>query len=309
MRRSLLVAAMTLTFAAGSLFGLTGNPNLLANPGFDANLDGWTLWGEHAERARLDANGSPSSGSAMETIGPGASRGINLASQCLPVTSGADYDFSAKVRADEPGLAAAYVYFLASADCTGPYLSGGSSIYTAASAGVQFQSIHWKSAAPAGAHSALVLLGASTNGGSATRFTYYDDVYFGPAAPPTCTPSATHLCIDLSPGDRRFLVVVPFATSQSGGLSGQAHAVSLASLAVDRGGLFWFFSADNPELLVKVLDGCGLTNFRWVFLSAGTNVGADVLVGDTVTGEVALFHNPDLGAFPAVQALRALGCD
>ncbi len=61
-------------------------------------------------------------------------------------------------------------------------------------------------------------------------------------------------------------------------------------------------------MLVKVLDGCPSTGFFWVFVSAGTNVGAELFVADTVTGAVALFHNPDLGPYPAIQNVLALPC-
>src|SRR5262249_25615208 len=53
-----------------------------------------------------------------------------------------------------------------------------------------------------------------------------------------CTPSDTVLCIDDSPGDHRFQISVTYATSQSGGLSGNGHAIAIAPLGVDKGGLF-----------------------------------------------------------------------
>jgi photosystem II stability/assembly factor-like uncharacterized protein len=56
----------------------------------------------------------------------------------------------------------------------------------------------------------------------------------------------TTLCIDAHPGDGRFAVQVHFQTAQGGGLSGDGRAISLASLGVDHGGLFWFFDPANP---------------------------------------------------------------
>jgi hypothetical protein len=114
-------------------------------------------------------------------------------------------------------------------------------------------------------------------------------------------------CEDLR--DARFQVRATYATVQSGGLSGDANAISLSSLGVNRGGLFWFFGADNPEALVKVLDACSANGYFWVFISAGTNVGVNLFVGDTVTGAVVLFHNPDISPFPAIQNLYAIPCD
>ncbi|HEX3528666.1 MAG TPA: hypothetical protein VH988_16510 [Thermoanaerobaculia bacterium] len=126
--------------------------------------------------------------------------------------------------------------------------------------------------------------------------------------PGPCVPGDTVLCIDDTPGDRRFKVEVEYSTTQGGGLAGSAHAVPLASLDVNRGGLFWFFSQDNPELLVKVLDGCADNGHRWVFLSGGTNVGLIATVADTVTGEVHTYYNRDVTPFAPVQDTKAHAC-
>ena len=63
--------------------------------------------------------------------------------------------------------------------------------------------------------------------------------------------------------------------------SGPARAVPLAAHT----GSFWFFHPANVELTVKVLDGCGLNGRWWVFLSGLTDVGVEVEVEDTATGE------------------------
>jgi hypothetical protein len=53
-----------------------------------------------------------------------------------------------------------------------------------------------------------------------------------------------------------------------------------------------FFSADYPELLIKVINGCGSNNRHRVFASAGTNVGLQITVVDTKTGTVRSYSNP-----------------
>jgi hypothetical protein len=116
-----------------------------------------------------------------------------------------------------------------------------------------------------------------------------------------CTSDPTTLCIDGAiSGDRRFQVTVAWQTVQDGGRAGQGNAVSIAPLGFARGGVFWFFDATNPELLVKVLDGCGANGHFWVFASAGTNVGLTLTVADTATGRVRSWINPDLT--PAVRS-------
>lgn len=99
-----------------------------------------------------------------------------------------------------------------------------------------------------------------------------------------------------------------YETSQGGGLSGDGHAIDLAGQGVTHGGLFWFFSPDNPEMLIKVVDGCGVGPTFWVFYSAGTNVGLTVTVTDTRTGASVVYRNPDLTPAPPVLDTSALPC-
>jgi virginiamycin B lyase len=123
-----------------------------------------------------------------------------------------------------------------------------------------------------------------------------------------CTASDTILCIDDAPGDRRFQVEIEYETEQAGGRSGHGRAVPLSSLGVARGGLFWFFGADNPEIIVKILNGCATNQKYWAFISGGTNVGLIITVSDTVTGEVHTYYNRDLTPFAPIQDTRALSC-
>ncbi|HEV7517850.1 MAG TPA: trypsin-like serine protease, partial [Thermoanaerobaculia bacterium] len=127
------------------------------------------------------------------------------------------------------------------------------------------------------------------------------------AAP--CVPTPTALCLDDRPGDRRFKVEVAYQTAQNGGLAGAGNAVSLGNLGLARGGAFWFFSPDNPEMLFKVLNACNSATPRyWVFFSAGTNVGLTVTVTDTATGHVKVYSNPDLHTAVPVSDTDGLPC-
>jgi lysyl endopeptidase len=127
-------------------------------------------------------------------------------------------------------------------------------------------------------------------------------------APGSCVPGATTLCIDHSPGDKRFKIQVSYATSQGGGLSGSGSAIPLSSLGVTEGGLFWFFGASNPEMLIKIIDGCALDSKFWVFYAATTNVGFVVTVTDTVALHQVVYTNHDLQAAAPLQDTSALPC-
>lgn len=123
-----------------------------------------------------------------------------------------------------------------------------------------------------------------------------------------CQASATVLCIDDQPGDRRFQLAVSYSTAEGGARSGNGQAIALLPVGVDHGGLFWFFGSDNPEMLVKVLNGCASNNRFWLFFSAGTNVGFTLTALDTATGAQRTYQNPDLTAALPVQDTSAFSC-
>ena len=71
-------------------------------------------------------------------------------------------------------------------------------------------------------------------------------------------------------------------------------------------GLLWFFREANWELLVKVLDGCGVNGHYWVFAAAATDVEYELRVTDLATGQEVSYFNTlgqassainDIGAF------------
>ena len=68
-------------------------------------------------------------------------------------------------------------------------------------------------------------------------------------------------------------------------------------------GDFFFFSSDNMEFLIKVLDGVNGTNAFgnfWVFDAATTNVEYTLRVTDTATGATKTYGDPLGSSFPAV---------
>ena len=120
-----------------------------------------------------------------------------------------------------------------------------------------------------------------------------------------CIKSDTVVCIDNNPGDLRFQLTVDF--THAGGASGSGQA-SLGTLGIGDGGSFWFFNQNNPEILVKVLNACGVNHKFWVFATAGTNVGFNLHVLDTVTSATKTYSNPNNTAAVPVQDTSAFPC-
>jgi hypothetical protein len=117
--------------------------------------------------------------------------------------------------------------------------------------------------------------------------------WLAPAAPP-CVPSSTTLCLN----GGRFTVTTTFQSSSG---SGNGTAVPLSGDT----GYFWFFGPSNLEMVVKVLDACGLNGKKWVFAGGLTDVNVVLTVTDTFTGAVRTYVNPQSTAFVPVQDTSA----
>ncbi|HZI67706.1 MAG TPA: hypothetical protein VFF17_14190 [Thermoanaerobaculia bacterium] len=138
---------------------------------------------------------------------------------------------------------------------------------------------------------------------TATLVPQTDDIqavqyYYGTgsgAAP--CVANATTLCMN----NNRFSARGSFRTGA--GQTGEFMATAVPG-APDSG-LFWFFAPSNLEMLIKVLDGCGLNSRYWVFFAAGTNVEFTVTVTDTQTGTQKTYTNPLNTAAAPVQDTSA----
>jgi hypothetical protein len=85
------------------------------------------------------------------------------------------------------------------------------------------------------------------------------------------------------------------------GLSGAGQAVALASDT----GYFMFFDSANVEVLVKVLNGCGLNSRYWTFAGGLTDVNVILTVTDTQTGAVRTYTNPQGTPFQPIQDTNA----
>jgi hypothetical protein len=115
------------------------------------------------------------------------------------------------------------------------------------------------------------------------------------STPSLCTPNSTTLCLN----GGRFKVQATFQTP--GSTPGTAQVVKLT----DETGYLWFFSPSNVEVVVKVLNACGLNNRYWVFAGGLTNVRVVMTVTDTETGAVKTYTNPQSTPYQPLQDTAA----
>ncbi len=113
-----------------------------------------------------------------------------------------------------------------------------------------------------------------------------------------CVPDERTLCLE----DGRYAVRASW--KKADGEAGDAVAWPLTGDT----GLFWFFESSNVEIVLKVLDGCGVNGHRWVFAGGLTDVGVTMTVTDAETGEARTFENPAGTPFQPVQELKAFSC-
>ncbi len=97
----------------------------------------------------------------------------------------------------------------------------------------------------------------------------------------TCLGDSTTLCLNQG----RFKVQVAFQTATA---SGFGRAIPLAGDT----GAFWFFSANNLELMVKVVDGRAVNGKFWFFSGALSDVAYAITVTDLTTGTVKTYAAP-----------------
>jgi ELWxxDGT repeat protein len=91
----------------------------------------------------------------------------------------------------------------------------------------------------------------------------------------TCIPDAHTLCLL----DNRFRVSVEWQDQHNGG-SGSGGAIGYTDVT----GFFWFFTADNVELVVKALDARAVNGHFWFFYGALSDVAYTITFEDLVDG-------------------------
>ena len=121
----------------------------------------------------------------------------------------------------------------------------------------------------------------------------------GPAG--SCEPDGETLCLQ----DSRYEVVVDWWTDD-----GRRGTGNVVRAGTNDSGLFRFFSRENWEVLIKVLDGCAVNGHVWVYGASTTDLGYTIQVTDTVTGTVKEYRNEPGQPAAAIAGARAFpeGC-
>jgi hypothetical protein len=96
----------------------------------------------------------------------------------------------------------------------------------------------------------------------------------------------------------RFSITTKWRTNSTPGTptDGDGHVV----VAGPNSGIFWFFSSDNWEVMVKALNACGLNNRYWIYSAATTNVFYRMEVFDVRAGVNKIYFNYPGPPAPAV---------
>ncbi|HEX4956340.1 MAG TPA: hypothetical protein VF017_23380 [Thermoanaerobaculia bacterium] len=135
----------------------------------------------------------------------------------------------------------------------------------------------------------LVLLADGFSGGSQLSFSF----------PFRVEPVSSE---ELTLRGGRFVLRTSWRTAV--GLEGTGRAIGLTADT----GAFWFFDPANLELMVKLVDGCGVNSHFWLLAGGLTDVGVTLTVEDTLTGVSRTWSNPVSTPFEPLQDVLAFPC-
>ena len=276
---------------------LTGD-NLLVNGGFATDLSSWTYTPLFTEWSSKDVDGSVSSGSAL--IGNTLTNGdVEVVQQCVLLPGSGPFDVGAHFflpsgQGQRAG-GGSFADWYASSDCSGTTMRTDefdtsnpppTDSWTLA--------FGYKVVPPGGSASAMLSFGIFKNDSDSgpNVVGYVDGATFRLTS---CTPADEVLCLN----GGRFRVTAQWESTTNGGTG---HGVQFN----DDSGYFWFFNANNTEVVVKVLNACANPfNHYWVFGAGLTNVLVTLNVEDTVAGVANHYINPEGVAFLPLQDTAA----
>ena len=121
--------------------------------------------------------------------------------------------------------------------------------------------------------------------------------YLNGAISAGCTSTASTLCLGPS---GRFAVKASYKTASTSGNG------AVVPFSTSESGLFTFFAPTNWEVVIKVLNGCGVNNHWWVFTGGLTDQHAEIEVTDQHRGVTKRYFNYSGVPFALVTDTQAL---
>ncbi len=266
--------------------------NLVLNPHFHEDVAHWNT--DPANWTSEDQSGDALSGSFGAEL-PGHA-GATLRSNCFSLAGGERvvYGASGAFVGTEPDAAriGASLRFFAQPNCAGAHESTPYPLLIAESAWAGWGPTQATAVAPPGTQSAELAIWLNAVGDEPATFRV-DNAFVELQA--SCKSNESVLCLQQG----RFRVTARYRIPEGG--RGYAGVRPLSGDSA----YLWFFSASNLELVIKVLDGCGFNERFWIYAAGLTNLGVDLRVVDTLTGEAWSFDNPVDVAFPPQQDIEA----
>jgi hypothetical protein len=287
-----LLAAVCLAATAGA--ATAAGPNLLVNPNFDTGVAGWTSDGVLTFDPTRDVDGSASSGSALGQAPEGIA---NVLCQCVDTdaTAGQLLEFGGAFWV-APGVdPEASVAFLLNTfekpGCSGTLINAGGADFP-------FVPGRWTQAVlllGLGSEKSVQLCGQVAVASGKPMQANFDGMLLRHTTASDCRQDGTTLCLN----GQRFSVKASYQKADGEATPARVVPVTTAS------GHLWFFSSDNIEVVIKLIDGCQVNRRFWVFASGLTNLKVQITVTDTQTGKQVTYRNPLNQAFPTIQDTSA----
>jgi hypothetical protein len=150
--------------------------NLVQNPDFDTNLDGWTVTDGDGSITLDDTTGSPAAPSMRLNAG-GTATDTSASSACIPVDDSNNVDLYVNIKGTA-GFATATIATFGDADCTTGLSAIGSESFPATGEWATYSMSDVT--LPDGAQSARVVLTASMGSSTSHGDANFDHVAFGP---------------------------------------------------------------------------------------------------------------------------------
>ena len=274
-------------------------PNLVPNGTFDGSIAGWAPneWlAASLSSSAVDQHGKTGGGSLRLYALEAADWQGGIDSDCFPVHPGQPIVFGASAWAaeiDDNHTVSAVISFYSDGACALGTAGAAWADLSALEGASTWRPIQGHTETSEWAHSARVTISVS-NHGDAPAEILVDNVFAYEGA--RCRATSQVACLT---GDRFRLDVQWRVDAETTGWAGLRGVTEDSAFAT-------FFTPDNVELVVKVLDGCATNDRFWVFATGLTNVKVTSRVVDTITGEAWIHHSPLNKAFAPVQDTLAL---